>query len=85
MRITHFYKETSKAAHAMKWDFEHYNIFNNIYSAYNKPSHSKISAFYAIKYGYEKNDFEHFSAGVVARSDGATATTTASGFSSARG
>ena len=59
MRITHLFKETSKASQAMRWDFEHYNIFNNIYSAYNNPSQAKINAFYSIKYDYEKNDGLH--------------------------
>ena len=59
MRITHVYQSTSKLANNMKWDYEHYNIFNDIYNAYNNPSQVKISAYFAIKYNYEKNDGLH--------------------------
>ena len=59
MRITHVFKESSKASQSMKWDFEHYDIFNTIFSAYQNPSQSKIQAFYSIKYDYEKNEGLH--------------------------
>lgn len=59
MKITHVFKETSKQADYMRYDFEHTNTFNTIYSAYNNPSYAKISAYEHIKNDYKTNNGLH--------------------------
>lgn len=59
MKITHVFNETSKQADYMRYDFAHSTIYNTIYSAYNNPSHAKISAYERIKTDYKANDGLH--------------------------
>ena len=54
MRITQFFGTNSRNANNMRYDFEHYAVTRSIYSAYNNPSHSKVSAYYAIQDDYKK-------------------------------
>ena len=59
MKITHVFKDTSKQANYMRYDFEHTNIFNTIYSAYNNPSHAKVQAYNNIIMDYKTNNGLH--------------------------
>lgn len=59
MRITHVFKETSKSANVMRWDYEHYNCLRDIYTAYEKPSCAKVNSWYAIINDYETNNGLH--------------------------
>ena len=57
MRITHIYKETSKAAAYMRHDAIT-STGRDIYDAYSNPSRAKVSSFDSIKYDYLHNDTE---------------------------
>ncbi len=59
MRITHVFKETSKNADFMRYDFEHYNMMRSIYSAYSNPSSAKISAYNELVNDYNSNQGKH--------------------------
>ncbi len=59
MRITHLFKETSKQADYMRYDFNKYPVTNSIWSAYNNPSDAKISAYQHILDDYKTNNGLH--------------------------
>lgn len=59
MRITHVFKETSKNADYMRYDFEHFASGRTLYDAYVTPSHAKIDSFKAIKRDYQSNEGVH--------------------------
>ena len=59
MRITHVFKETSKNADYMRYDFYHTAENRTIYDAYATPSRNKIGAWMSIKFDYEFNDGLH--------------------------
>ena len=59
MRITHVFKETSKNAGYMHYDFEHYPKGRSIYFAYNKPSWNKVASWMSIQEDYESNNGLH--------------------------
>lgn len=59
MRITHVFKETSKNADYMRYDFNHYKSGRTIYDAYNNPSGAKVNAYFAIINDYETNNGLH--------------------------
>lgn len=59
MRITHVFKETSKNANAMRWDYEHYSCSRDIYNVYDKPSCAKVNSWFAIVNNYETNNGLH--------------------------
>ena len=59
MRITHYYKENTKAASYMINEFNHSNIFNTIYSAYERPSYAKVQAYNALIMDYKTNNGLH--------------------------
>jgi hypothetical protein len=59
MRITHVFKETSKQAQYMRYDFEHFSKHRSIYDAYATPSRNKIGAWMSIQYDYETNNGLH--------------------------
>lgn len=54
MRITHFYKPTSKAAYYMHRDAD--NAIGTIYDAYMSPSRNKVLAYNDIRNNYTHND-----------------------------
>ncbi len=59
MRITHVFKETSKNANIMRWEYEHYSSLRGIYSAYNNPSWNKVEAWMELQNDYETNNGLH--------------------------
>lgn len=59
MRITHVFKETSKNADYMRYDFNHYKVGRNIDSAYIRPSQAKRQAYYSIIRDYTTNNGLH--------------------------
>lgn len=59
MRITHVFKDTSKQAQYMRWEFNYYSLYRTIYDAYNNPSRAKIDSFEAIKRDYKSHEGMH--------------------------
>lgn len=59
MRITHVFKETSKQADYMRYDYNKYPVGNSIWSAYNNPSSAKINAYCRILDDYKTNNGLH--------------------------
>lgn len=59
MRITHVFKETSKAAAEMIREFNYYPAHRGIYDAYEQPSCAKVNSWLAINLDYEANEGLH--------------------------
>lgn len=59
MRITHVFKETSKSADYMRYDFEHFSKHRSIYDAYVTPSNNKVYAWNELKSDYSTNNGLH--------------------------
>lgn len=59
MRITHVFKETSKNAEYMRYDFYHTAQNRTIYDAYTTPSNNKVGAWISIQFDYGNNNGLH--------------------------
>lgn len=59
MRITHVFKETSKAAQSMNYDFNHSSKYNSLYDFYQSPSSAKQCAWTSLKSDYSTNNGLH--------------------------
>ena len=59
MRITHVFKETSKAAQSMNYEFNHSSKYSSLYDFYQNPSYAKQQALAHLKYDYNTNNGLH--------------------------